>query len=141
MYRLASCRCPSCLVEHPQAGQAFCQEVAIAHVVGKCNASWAYCSTNGICSSDILINGHRRDDTSLPRFWVVAECTGNLTHHLKIRNRRIVLYAAPDEPTPFIHWQKLRVVQSRGDPTTYLDGLRIERNGFLVGIRLACFIP
>ena len=89
----------------------------------------------------LLVMGKRQMTET---FALLARLPGRacqLTHPLKIRNRRIALrQQQPDAPTPFIDGQQVRVVDSRRDPLTHLQSLRIERNGFLVGICLARFV-
>ena len=74
--------------------------------------------------------------------WRLPGRTRHLAHPLKIRNGLIVFrQQKPDAPTPFIDGQKLRRLDGRGHPLADLQRLRVERNGFLVGIRLAGFVP
>src|SRR5262252_7222448 len=61
------------------------------------------------------------------------------TQAIEVRGR--ITHPLEDMQLLLVYQEQLRVLQRMGDPTPHLDGLRIEGNGFLVGIRLPGFIP
>jgi hypothetical protein len=81
--------------------------------------------------------GIRQVTQTFPLFVLIPHSACEVTHPLKIwQTLGVFEELDPGEPPPLVYREQSRVLQRRTDPTTHLDGVRIEGKSFLIRIRV-----